>query len=37
MDEIVRSDRDGTRPFDDISQIPEELIEITKKLTKLDS
>jgi CO dehydrogenase maturation factor len=36
MDEIVNSDRDGTRPFDDITQIPEELKEITKKLLKLD-
>ena len=36
MDEIVNSDRDGTRPFDDITQIPEELKEITKKLVKLD-
>jgi len=34
MDEIVNSDRDGTRPFDDITQIPEELKEITKKLLK---
>ncbi len=31
MDEIVNSDRDGTRPFDDITQIPEELKAITKK------
>jgi CO dehydrogenase maturation factor len=37
MDEIVSSDRDGTRPFDDITQIPEELIEVTKKLIELDS
>ena len=36
MDEIVNSDRDGTRPFDDITQIPEELKEVTKKLFKLD-
>jgi CO dehydrogenase maturation factor len=36
MDEIVNSDRDGTRPFDDITQIPEELKEITKKLLELD-
>lgn len=36
MDEIVNSDRDGTRPFDDITQIPEELKAITKKLVKLD-
>jgi len=37
MDEIVRSDRDGKRPFDDITQIPEELKQITKKLMELDS
>ncbi len=37
MDEIVSSDRDGTRPFDDITQIPEELIAVTKKLIELDS
>lgn len=36
MDEIMNSDRDGTRPFDDITQIPEELKEVTKKLFKLD-
>lgn len=37
MEEIARSDRDGTRPFDDITQIPEELIQVTKKLIGLDS
>ncbi len=37
MDEIVTSDRNGTRPFDDITRIPEELKEITKKLIKLSS
>lgn len=37
MDEIIRSDRDGTRPFDDINTIPEELKEITKKLIALGS
>ena len=37
MDEIVASDRNGTRPFDDITQIPEELIKITKKLLELAS
>jgi CO dehydrogenase maturation factor len=36
-DEIVNSDRDGTRPFDDISKIPEELKEVTKKLINLAS
>jgi CO dehydrogenase maturation factor len=35
MDEINTSDRNGTRPFDDITQIPEELKEITKKLMAL--
>lgn len=35
MDEISGADRDGTRPFDDISQIPEALKEVTKKLIKL--
>lgn len=35
MDEIVKSDRDGTRPFDDITTIPEELKEVTKKLVDL--
>jgi len=34
-DEIVNSDRDGTRPFDDISMIPEELKKVTKKLMAL--
>ncbi len=37
MDEIVSSDRDGTRPFDDITQMPDELLKITKKLIELDS
>jgi len=37
LDEIVNADRNGTRPFDDISQIPDELKEITKKLIELDS
>ncbi len=34
-DEIVNSDRDGIRPFDDIAKIPEELKEVTKKLIAL--
>ncbi len=34
-DEIVNSDRDGIRPFDDIATIPEELKEVTKKLIAL--
>ena len=37
MDEIADADRDGTRPFDDITKIPEELKEVTKKLIKLAS
>jgi CO dehydrogenase maturation factor len=36
MEEIVQSDRDGTRPFDDIAQIPEELKAVTQKLLELD-
>ncbi len=32
MDEIIQSDRNGTRPFDDISTIPEELKAVTQKL-----
>lgn len=35
LDEIVQSDRDGSRPFDDISKIPAELKEIAKKLMAL--
>ena len=34
-DEIVNSDRDGIRPFDDIANIPDELKEVTKKLLAL--
>ncbi len=34
-DEIVNSDRDGIRPFDDIANIPDELKEVTKKLIAL--
>jgi CO dehydrogenase maturation factor len=36
LDEIVKSDRDGTRPFEDISAIPPELREIAEKLIALD-
>lgn len=36
LDEIVKSDRDGTRPFDDINTIPTELREIAEKLIALD-
>ena len=35
LDEIVKSDRTGNRPFDDINQIPDELKDITKKLVEL--
>lgn len=36
MEEIVNADRNGIRPFDkDISQMPEELKEITRKLIAL--
>ena len=34
--EIIRSDREGTRPFEDISAIPEELRKIAEKLIALD-
>ncbi|MCP4023483.1 MAG: AAA family ATPase [Desulfobacteraceae bacterium] len=37
MDEIVASDREGRRPFDDIETIPQELKEITEKLMALDA
>ena len=36
-DEIANSDRNGTRPFDDISTIPEELKKVTKELINLSS
>lgn len=32
LPEIVQADRDGTRPFDDISKIPEELKAVTRTL-----
>jgi CO dehydrogenase maturation factor len=35
MEEIVLADRNGTRPFDDITQMPDELKEITGKLVSL--
>jgi len=35
LDEIASSDRDGTRPYDDIDTIPEELKVVTKKLIRL--
>ncbi|WP_457552861.1 ATP-binding protein [Desulfobacula sp.] len=36
-DEIILSDRNGTRPFDDITKIPDELKEITLKLIAMGS
>mgnify|MGYP006296212273 CR=1 FL=1 len=36
MDEVVASDRKGTRPFDDPEQIPEQVIAVTRKLMALD-
>jgi len=36
LDEIVQSDRDGSRPFDDINTIPKELREIAEKLIALE-
>ncbi len=35
MDEIVNSDREGSRPFDDISTIPPELRAVAEKLMAL--
>jgi CO dehydrogenase maturation factor len=35
MDEIVMADRNGKRPFEDITAIPDELKEITRKLLEL--
>ncbi|WP_033398253.1 AAA family ATPase [Desulfospira joergensenii] len=35
MEEIVQSDREGERPFDDISTIPKELKEIAQKLMEM--
>ncbi len=37
MEEIVNSDRSGKRPFDDITQIPEELKDVTRKLMALST
>ncbi len=37
MDEIAQADRDGSRPFDDISQIPDDLKQVTLKLAALAS
>ncbi|MCK5835857.1 MAG: AAA family ATPase [Desulfobacula sp.] len=37
LDEIIQSDRDGTRPFDDIANIPEELKNIVQKLMALQT
>lgn len=36
LDEIVRSDRDGSRPFDDVGGIPGEVRVIAEKLMALD-
>ena len=36
MDEIVKSDRSGDRPFDDISDVPEPLKAIAEKLMALN-
>ena len=35
VDEIAASDRDGSRPFDDITAMPEELKQVTQKLLDL--
>ncbi|MFH2060293.1 MAG: AAA family ATPase [Pseudomonadota bacterium] len=35
MNEIVACDRNGIRPFDDITTIPDELKEVTRKLIQL--
>ncbi|MCG8639830.1 MAG: AAA family ATPase [Desulfobacterales bacterium] len=35
VDEITASDRDGSRPFDDITAMPEELKQVTEKLLDL--
>ncbi|MEA1968923.1 MAG: AAA family ATPase [Thermodesulfobacteriota bacterium] len=35
MDEIEKADRNGVRPFDDISTIPAEIKEIVKKLMEM--
>jgi hypothetical protein len=36
MDEVIQADRDGTRPFDNVANIPEEVVNITRKLMALD-
>lgn len=35
VDEITASDRDGSRPFDDVTAMPEELKQVTQKLLDL--
>ncbi len=35
LDEVVASDRSGNRPFEDITTIPDEIKEITRKLVNL--
>lgn len=37
MDEVIQADRDGTRPFDNVANIPEEVVRITRKLMALDA
>ncbi|THB73233.1 MAG: carbon monoxide dehydrogenase [Desulfobacteraceae bacterium] len=37
MPEIVQSDRDGTRPFDDIATAPQALFDVTQKLMALNN
>ena len=37
LPEIIQADRDGTRPFDDISRIPEELKAVTQTLLALQN
>ncbi|MFU8768710.1 MAG: ArsA-related P-loop ATPase [Desulfotignum sp.] len=36
MDAVIQADRDGTRPFDDSANIPEEVKAVTRKLMALD-
>lgn len=37
LDEVIQADRDGTRPFNDVNNIPEDVVRITKKLMALDA
>ncbi|MDT8377749.1 MAG: ArsA-related P-loop ATPase [Desulfotignum sp.] len=36
MDEVIQADRDGSRPFDNAANIPEEVVDITRQLMALD-